>query len=243
VRDAATPPFSPASSHQSPAAPQDAPAPPKNESISRSMSRYRRVRPATTPVHKLPPAPPIPAPASTPLEDPFKTPPRSRARAQTASDAGGEKSPLAVSCATGRSREQQVRNNAEVVTAGLSEVGTSRTRARREAEQIGQSQERRRTGSQAQLDRQTNPELGGNEPLSSGRSLPPARQSSKAGSFWPTSRRGHKTPPTSSGSGSSKDELTTQRIGGENGMAWGMDAPVSAVNSGERVSLKCPYPF
>ncbi|KAI9766277.1 MAG: hypothetical protein M1840_006691 [Geoglossum simile] len=234
IRQAAPPPFSPTSPHQSPAAPQHAPAPPKNESISRSMSRYRRVRPATTPVRKLPPTPPVPMPASTPLEDPFKTPPRSRARAQTPSDAGVEKSPLAISCAARRSREQQVRNNAEEVATGLGEVGTGRARARREAEQIGHSQERRRTGSQAQPDGQTNPELGGREPLSSERSLPPAQQRSRAGGFWPISKRGRKTPPTSSGSGSSKDDPATYRVGGGRGMAWGMDAPVSAVNSGER---------
>ncbi|KAI9777449.1 MAG: hypothetical protein M1839_008861 [Geoglossum umbratile] len=233
MRQAAAPAFSPTAPHQSQATPQGAPAPPKNESISRSMSRYRRVRPTTTPAQKLPPAPPIPTPISTPPEDPFKTPPRSRARAQTPSDAGGEKSPLAVSHTVRRSREQQMRNGADAEIAGPSEVGAGKARTRRESEPIGQSQQRPRGDSQAQLNRQANPELEAREKKlpSSGRSLLPARQSSKAGGFWPTRR---KTPPTSSGSGSSKDGPTTQQIGSARDMTWGMDAPVSAVNSGER---------
>ncbi|KAH0541773.1 hypothetical protein FGG08_003795 [Glutinoglossum americanum] len=198
------------------------------------MSRYRRVRPVITPAHKLPPAPPIPPPISTPPEDPFKTPPRSRARTRTPSDTGGDASPLAIPHNAKRNRERQGRSNAEVTTASSSE-GENGVRTRREMEQTQQSQERSGSNKQTRPGEPKSLELQGHvkEPHSLEESVLPARQSSRACDSRSTSRREHKIPPPSSGSGSSRDGPTTIQAGGK-GIARGMDAPVSAVNAGER---------
>ncbi|KAH0548547.1 hypothetical protein GP486_007910 [Trichoglossum hirsutum] len=221
--------------------PQATAAPSKNESISRSMSRYRRARPVNTPAHKLPSVPPVPSASQpAPLEDPFKTPPRSRARAQTPSDAGGEEeSPLAFSHAAQRSGEQRGRGDSEAVAVRSREEGLGRSRTRREAEQTRQPQERRPGGGDRQTSR-SNGQAAVSGPHSSGDPALLAKQDSRTGDFKSVSRKDHRAPPPSSGSGSSRDGPAATQFGGRL-MASDMDAPVSAVNAGERVRWRsCP---
>lgn len=248
-------------------------SPPKSDAIARSMSRYHRHRTSTGP--GAPPPLPTQQTRRTPaIDNPFKTPPRSR-RAYDSDSSPAVSNRRSGGRDEGRARpaaepnrqeeEEQMKEAGRQETRSWAEIEGARDQTKTEelrndegSEFRSRERERRNrwvdgleriqpTARQtieerAEMRSRSNPALSNG--LAQG---PPPGDQSKVTSpvkerpgFWAKTRSKTGLPSASrKGDGektSYNDQLIDPNGGGGADVAVGVDAPISAVNAGERVS-------